>query len=286
MTVAATIFAGLGAAATLVTALVALSINKSTAGRAMVLLKLAGFDPMRGALATTEEGKFRRTRNGAPVMELAQVVVENPGRSPVTIRKVSLRLKGTSSRRRTVTPRVFELENMWSGSAVTETYKRLGAYDHTTYLMDFWSVVDNEFSKDPTLHKMTMLAEVEIAGYRKVFRSKAKWVFYAGTLSALRDQRQRHTEDIALTELVRAYAWDHDRGVHSLNELFDLGYVAKNLASTISSSCSQLEIENAVVEALESSSDASKERPQYRSSRVSFGITKQLERVQKWFDMD
>ena len=163
MTDASTIFAALGALATFVTAWAALRINKSTAGRAMVLLKLAGFEPMRGALNTTEEGKFKRQGNESPFMELAQIVVENPGRFPVTLRKVTLRVYGTSVKKRTVTPRVFKLTNMWSDSAATDTYKRLGSYDNVTYLMDFWSIVDSEFKKDDTLHKLTIRAEVEMS---------------------------------------------------------------------------------------------------------------------------
>ena len=76
MTDASTIFAALGALATFVTAWAALRINKSTAGRAMVLLKLAGFEPMRGALNTTEEGKFKRQGNESPFMELLKLLLK------------------------------------------------------------------------------------------------------------------------------------------------------------------------------------------------------------------
>lgn len=281
MTEASTIFAALGALATFVTAWAALRINKSTAGRAMVLLKLAGFEPMRGALNTTEEGKFKRLGNESPFMELAQIVIENPGRFPVTIRKVTLRIYGTRVKRRTITPRVFKLTNMWSDSADTDTYKRLGPYDHATYLMDFWSIVDSEFKKDTTLHKMTIRAEVEIAGHRRVFHSKAKWVFYSGTHSALKDQTQRRIEDIALSELVRAYSWDEDQQVHDLSETYDLGFVAKTLASKISLNSSRQEIDVALHEALDSSADASKERPPYRTPMVSRGILEQFERIRR-----
>lgn len=281
MTDASTIFAALGALATFVTAWAALRINKSTAGRAMVLLKLAGFEPMRGALNTTEEGKFKRQGNESPFMELAQIVVENPGRFPVTLRKVTLRVYGTSVKKRTVTPRVFKLTNMWSDSAATDTYKRLGSYDHVTYLMDFWSIVDSEFKKDDTLHKLTIRAEVEIAGHRRVFRSKAKWVFYSDTLSALEDQTQRRTEDIALSELVRAYSWDQNQQVNDLSGAYDLGYVANTLASKLSLSSSHQEIKTAVRTALDSSADAYKERSPHHSGLVSLGIMKQLERIRR-----
>lgn len=281
MTVTATIFAAVGAIAAVVTAVAAIQINKSTAGRATVLLKLAGYEPLAGTLSTVTEGKFSRRGNESPFMELAQVVVENPGRFPVTIREVTLRLYGTKAKRRTVTPRVFELANMRASSASTDTYKRLGAYDHVTYLMDFWSVVDGEFEKDPTLHKVTMKAEVAIAGHRRVFQSGAKWVFYSNTLSALKDRRQRRIQDIVLTELVRGCSWDNERSENVLSMSSDLGMMARAVSSKISLDSSDEDIDAAIREAREHRVVEIQDKLRTNSFLISFGINQQFERIRR-----
>uniref|UniRef100_UPI001F344624 hypothetical protein n=1 Tax=Streptomyces sp. NRRL F-6674 TaxID=1463877 RepID=UPI001F344624 len=74
-------------------------------------------------------------------LELAQLVVENPGRTAITVYTPSLAIMGTDKPDYTICPRFFELKEFGADSSTSETSVRIDPYDRVTFLLDLWSVI-------------------------------------------------------------------------------------------------------------------------------------------------
>lgn len=74
-------------------------------------------------------------------LELAQLVVENPGRTAITVYMPGLAIVGTNNSDYTISPRFFELKGYGADSSTNETSVRIEPYDRVTFLLDLWSVI-------------------------------------------------------------------------------------------------------------------------------------------------
>lgn len=163
-------------------------------GRVKVYLNAAIFEP-DFMLATNRSGLFAPQNDQhahgvthGRALELAQLVIENPGRIPLTIYSPGLSFSGHGKKDHTVTPRMFETgESYGSDNAVTDTVVRLEAYGRVTFLLDYWSVM-------PGLLEEALKGHVVVRGYVSVAgrtkrpqRSswKRRWVIRRGMYTAI-----------------------------------------------------------------------------------------------------
>ncbi len=146
-------------------------------GRVRVYLNVATWEPNH-SLGVHRSGRWginrtakARAHTVPESMEVAQLVVENPGRTAVTVYSPAL-ASSRLRRRFSYVPRMFKLDGYGSDNATTETSVRIEPYDRVTFLLDFWSVV-------PTLRKslggraITLRGQVNVAG--AVWPRKSSW---------------------------------------------------------------------------------------------------------------
>lgn len=158
-------------------------------GRVRVYLRATIWEPDIG-LATNYSGKFlfRDGRNARAVLrgkalEMAQLVVENPGRIPITIHTPALAFSGHGKRRHSIGPRMFEI-GLQGGPDVasTETMTRIEPYGRVTFLLDLWSVLPGVVD-DARQGKVAVRGQVDVAGKRKPQKSswRRRWKFDKST---------------------------------------------------------------------------------------------------------
>lgn len=188
-------------------------IHKDSGGRVKVQMNAAAYFPYAGTgrLGRNDKGKFSLQETPEPLVELAQIVIENPGRTGVTVTGVGMRIEGLNRANYTViTPRAFLLEGFGGWEARPEEYFRLEPYDRRTLLFDYWSIVDAEFDKDPSLRELTIHAEVTVAGHDNPFDSKCHgyWRIHRHFVSAVNGHTIRRPRNIILTEFLRSNSRD------------------------------------------------------------------------------
>lgn len=163
-------------------------------GRVKVYLNTAIWEP-EFKLASNRSGKFqlqdddsaRRVTHGR-ALELAQLVVENPGRIPVTIYSPGLSISGHGKRNHSLVPRMFSTgEAFGPDSAVTDTVVRLDPYARVTFLLDYWSVVPS-LLKDAPKDRVFLRGYVGVAGRTKRPQKstrRLRWQIERGTYTAI-----------------------------------------------------------------------------------------------------
>ncbi|MCY1676846.1 hypothetical protein OVA06_19435 [Pseudarthrobacter sp. SL88] len=184
-------------------------IHKDSGGRVQVQMNAAAYFPYAGTgrLERSEKGKFFLNESPEPSVELAQIIIENPGRTGVTVTGVGLRIEGLNRANHSIiTPRSFLLEGYGGSDARPEDYFRLEPYDRRTLLFDYWSILDAEFDKDPSLRELTIHAEVTVAGHSNPFDSKhhGYWRIQRDFVSAVGGHTIRRPRNIILAEFLRS----------------------------------------------------------------------------------
>jgi hypothetical protein len=142
-------------------------------GRVKVYLNTAALEP-DVMVATRRDGRFALTDAGVVAsvtrgyaLEVAQLVVENPGRIPVTIYSPGLAISGHGKRRHTLTPRMFTTRDTFGADhAISDTVVRLESYGRVTFLLDYWSVVPRLLAQAPR-HRLVIRGFVSVAGRTK-----------------------------------------------------------------------------------------------------------------------
>ncbi|MFF8494918.1 hypothetical protein ACF06O_29210 [Streptomyces albidoflavus] len=115
-------------------------------GRPKVYLNAAVWEPNLKIMVNRSGGWGLDTGGlgtlGPENLELAQLVVENPGRTAITVYTPGLLIDGTDRPQQyTISPRSFELSGFGADSATGETSVRIDPYDRVTFLLDFWSII-------------------------------------------------------------------------------------------------------------------------------------------------
>jgi len=141
-------------------------------GRVKVQLNAGAWEPGFMLLVNrTGKWKLNPKDHAKPDrIEVAQLVVENPGRTPVTIYSPGIAITGDGSKRHRISPRMFPLPDYGSDSAVTDTVVRINPYDRVTFLLDYWSVVPGLKAKAGQ-RTIVLRGVVEVAGKRWPRRS-------------------------------------------------------------------------------------------------------------------
>lgn len=205
-------FAGIALIVSAITAFITWRVHLDSGGRVKVKMNAAAYVPFSGAgkLVRNDSGAFLLQESPEPSVELAQVIIENPGRTGVTVTGVALRIEGLNRSNYSVTPRSFLLEGFGGEDAQPETYFRIEPYDRRTVFFDYWSVVDAEFDRDPSLRELAIHAEVAVAGHDDPFDSKnhGYWRIQRHFVSAVAGHTIRRPRNIILTEFLRANTRD------------------------------------------------------------------------------
>ncbi|MEU6850627.1 hypothetical protein ABZ901_11955 [Actinacidiphila alni] len=146
-------------------------------GRVKVYLNPAILEP-NFRLITNRNGKWPiSTKDLDHVkpenLEVAQLVVENPGRTAVTVYTPSLAVYGVRNQEYTIAPRMFNLEKFGSDSASTENVVRINPYDRATFLLDYWSIVPRVLSEAGS-SGIRLRGNVSVAGRRRSRKSKRR----------------------------------------------------------------------------------------------------------------
>ncbi|MGW6035211.1 hypothetical protein ACWFOS_16280 [Gordonia terrae] len=163
-------------------------------GRVKVYLNAAVWEP-EVSLFTVTNGNFglpnenaARTVTHGRGLELAQLVVENPGRVPVTIHSPGLYITGHGKKNHSVSPRSFSTgESFGHDEATTDRTVRLEPYARVTFLLDYLSVVPS-MMKDPKVKKIELRGQVGVAGRSsrpQRSSSRRKWAIERGTYTAI-----------------------------------------------------------------------------------------------------
>lgn len=164
-------------------------------GRVKVYLNTAILYP-EYMIATNRSGKHALknehpaeevTRRGK-ALDLAQLVVENPGRTSVTIYSPGLQFSGHGKKNHTVVPRMFETEGTFGpDGAVTDTVVRLEPYARVTFLLDYWSSVPGLLMKAPRGY-VDIRGHVSVAGRTNRPRRSSyrkRWRIHRGMYTAI-----------------------------------------------------------------------------------------------------
>lgn len=121
-------------------------------------------------------------------LELAQLVVENPGKYPITIYSPGLSISGHKKKYHTIVPRMFTTPSSYGADrAIDEKVVRLEPYDRVTFLLDYWSAVPRLLENSPSNY-IELRGCVEVSGRsRKLQKSKRRlrWKIQQGDYTAI-----------------------------------------------------------------------------------------------------
>jgi len=142
-------------------------------GRVKVYLNTAIWEP-EFKLTTNRSGRFKLQNDSSArsvtygrALELAQLVVENPGRIPVTIYNPGLSISGHGKKDHSLVPRMFSTDEMFGpDEAATDMVVRLEPYARVTFLLDSWSVLSS-LLKDTRHDRLFLRGHVGVAGRTK-----------------------------------------------------------------------------------------------------------------------
>ncbi|WP_223692776.1 hypothetical protein [Leifsonia poae] len=163
-------------------------------GRVRVYLNTCVLEP-EFMLSTNRSGRFAlqndvtaRSVTDGRALELAQLVVENPGRVSVTIYSPGLSFSGHGKKNHSIVPRMFETgPSFGPDQAVVDTVVRLEPYGRVTFLLDYWSVMST-LLKDAPRGNVAVRGFVGVAGRTKrPQRSsrKRRWRIAKGSYTAI-----------------------------------------------------------------------------------------------------
>lgn len=163
-------------------------------GRVKVYLNTAIWEP-EVMLMTNRSGRFALQNDHhahgithGRALELAQLVVENPGRVPVTIYSPSLSFSGHGKKDHSVGPRMFKTGGSFGADeAVSNAVVRLEPFGRVTFLLDYWSVMPNLLKKAPK-GQVVVRGYVGVAGRTKRPQKSGwnlRWRINRGTYTAI-----------------------------------------------------------------------------------------------------
>lgn len=165
-------------------------------GRVRVYLNAAIWEPdfmlatnRSGRLLLKDDQSARAVVRGR-ALEVAQLVVENPGRIPVTVYWVyspGLAFSGHGKKSHSMVPRMFGTDGAYGpDDALTDSVVRIEPYGRVTFLLDFWSVMPG-IVEDTPKGEVVVRGQVEVAGKRRSRRSSwlRRWKIRSGMYTAI-----------------------------------------------------------------------------------------------------
>ncbi|CAM5700473.1 hypothetical protein SALBM135S_04562 [Streptomyces alboniger] len=183
-------------------------------GRPKVYLNAALWMPNAGILVN-RSGKWELSTEGLhgagrENIELAQLVVENPGRTAITVFTPGLAVEGTGKPDYSISPRGFELRTYGADRSTNETSVRLDPYDRVTFLMDYWSIVPQLLS-EANRGGIRLRGCISVAGRNKLCKSRKQlaWNVPAGAWTARTDIEEIQPYTVIWRELFKANVKRH-----------------------------------------------------------------------------
>lgn len=162
-------------------------------GRVKVSLNAAIWEP-DFMLATNRSGRLLMKNGDAATavvrgraLEVAQLVVENPGRIPVTVYSPGLSFNGHRQKQYSVVPRMFETDGAYGpDDALTDNIVRIEPYGRVTFLLDLWSIMPG-ILKDAPKGEVTVRGQVDVAGKKHPRKSawRKRWNVRRGMYTAI-----------------------------------------------------------------------------------------------------
>lgn len=210
---AETLAAWVAAIAAILAVGTAIAIHLDSRGRARIDLRLSVWDTVADGLRLMEGNALQRPPSYHPTLELATVVVGNPGREGITLTEVGLEIRSPGIKRKHLRPVNFApnplpqdhtLQERTNGSA-GPPLTRIEPNDCHSTAFDFWTAVDETFLGSPGLDSLRVRGYVVVAGRNRRY-SRNSWTIWRNTLSALPDQRVRSLEDAILRALLVSHS--------------------------------------------------------------------------------
>ncbi|WP_159393231.1 DUF485 domain-containing protein [Streptomyces rimosus] len=201
-------------------------------GRLRIYLNAAIWEPTL-KLTTNRSGKWEIGKSGLGSIspeniEVAQLVVENPGRTPVTIYNPGVSITGTAKRKYSLSPRMFALSSQGPDSATTETVVRIDPYDRVTFLLDYWSVVPG-LLKEAGDSGITIRGSVSVAGRRRLRKSSYRraWRIPQGAWTVRKDASSISPFTVMWRELFRLHSQPQDNDESGDLAGYELGAILR-----------------------------------------------------------
>lgn len=197
-------------------------------------------------------------------VECAVVTVVNVGRTPVTISAPGIAYRGERRRWRlrrtlhTITPRLFQLGEGFSGYSTDTKACRLEPYDHALYVFDIHTVLEAA-REDRGRDRVVLRGSVAIAALRRsvLTRWKRRWVVPATMATLVGFGPTMPLERLIMLRLARESG--------SEDRMSDLDYIARVIAAKLvasrDSSESTLELVDEAVKATLANVPFAKHRP-------------------------
>lgn len=197
---------------TVVNILVTVVLFKKAAGQVVVEMNTALLNPAR-ALTANDKGTWGLDplEYDPTGVELAKIVIENPGRTAATITKLDIRVEGSTDSDFAMGLRPIAIKQLSSTLGNTTADDRLPyrvePYDQVVYLVDFWGVVNYVFAEEPQLRQINIWASVKVAGQPEPFDSRKHgyWTIRRGWISVLAPYTSRSAHSIILAELLDVF---------------------------------------------------------------------------------
>lgn len=193
---------------TLVNIAVTIRNFNMSAGQVVVQMNAALLNPTR-SLAENDKGTWglKLLKYDSTSVELAKIVIENPGRTAATITKLEFRVEGSVDPDLAMSVRPIAVKQLGSFTAADNLPHRLEPYDQVVYLLDFWAVVDHVFAEEPQLRQINIWASVKVAGQPQPYGSKGHgyWTVRRDWISFVAPYTRRSAHSIVLAELMNLF---------------------------------------------------------------------------------
>lgn len=183
-------------------------------GRPKVYLNTALWAP-HVSLLVNRSGKWELSAEGLrgpgrENIELAQLVVENPGRTAITVFSPGLAIEGTGKSEYSISPRYFELRTYGADRSTAETSVRLDPYDRVTFLMDYWPIVPQLLS-EASSRGVQVRGCISVAGRNKLCKSRKRlaWNIPPDAWTARTDVEEIQPYTVIWRELFKANVKRH-----------------------------------------------------------------------------
>lgn len=185
---------------------------RKSAGHVIVEMNAALLNPTRSLISNDKGtwgldlGEYNLTG-----VELAKVVIENPGRTAATITKLDFRVEGSANPDFAMGVRsiaVKKLSETLGGTTTSDGLPhRLEPYDQVVYLLDFWAVANHVFAQEPHLRQINIWASVKVAGQPQAYDSKnhGYWAIRREWVSFIAPYTRRSAHSIILAELMNVF---------------------------------------------------------------------------------
>ncbi|MCX5357287.1 hypothetical protein OG864_00625 [Streptomyces sp. NBC_00124] len=201
-------------------------------GRPKVYLNTVIWEP-NSKIMVNRSGKWEFTvaglgEPGSENIELAQLVVENPGRTAITVYTPGLAIKGTRKPDYTISPRAFELKGFGADSSTSDTSVRIDPYDRVTFLLDYWSVTPR-LLEEANGGRIQLRGCISVAGRSKPRLSSRRlaWQIPQGAWTARSDLQEISPFTVIWRELFKANTRNHSDDGEDGFPSFSLGVIVR-----------------------------------------------------------